>query len=117
MFIQQPTQGAMLISNVPHNIVDSAKTIAQVVRHTLDLEKQVVEVTQEAEDAWLELLKTSGGRMTGAPDCTPGYYNNEGKAPPVSARYNLGYPQGAASYFDYIDQWRKSEEYEGLAFY
>ena len=28
----QPTQGANLISNVPHNIVDSARTIATVVR-------------------------------------------------------------------------------------
>ncbi len=116
LFLQQPTQGAMLISNIPHNIVDSAKTIAQVVRHTLDLEKQEVEVTKEAEDAWLELLKTGYGRMTGAPDCTPGYYNNEGKPPPKSARYNLGYPQGAAAYFNYIDDWRNSGEYEGLEF-
>ena len=32
----QPTQGANLISNVPHNIVDSARTIAAVVRHAAD---------------------------------------------------------------------------------
>jgi cyclohexanone monooxygenase len=32
----QPTQGANLISNVPHNIVDSARTITAVVRHAAD---------------------------------------------------------------------------------
>ena len=35
-FIVQPTQGANLISNVPHNIVDSARTITAVVRHATD---------------------------------------------------------------------------------
>ena len=31
LLIVQPTQGANLISNVPHNITDSARTIALVV--------------------------------------------------------------------------------------
>jgi len=116
LFVVQPTQGAMLISNVPHNILDSALTISQVVKHVQDLGAKEVEVTREAEDAWLELLKTAAGRMIGGPDCTPGYYNNEGQAPPPAARYNLGYPQGAAAYFRYIAGWRDSGEYEGLEF-
>ena len=32
-FLVQFTQGANLISNVPHNLVESAATIAQVVAH------------------------------------------------------------------------------------
>ena len=35
-FIVQPTQGANLISNVPHNLTESGKTIAMVIRHALD---------------------------------------------------------------------------------
>ncbi|XOV86839.1 MAG: flavin-containing monooxygenase [Pseudomonadota bacterium] len=116
LFMQQPTQGAMLISNVPHNIVDSALTISQVVKHTLDIGAREVEVTQEAQDAWVELLQSGPGRMRGAPDCTPGYYNNEGGGPRPEARNDLGYPEGAAAYFKYIEGWRNSNQYEGLAF-
>jgi cyclohexanone monooxygenase len=60
-FYVQPTQGANLISNIPHNILESGKTIASVVKHTLDRGCEQVEVTKEAEDAWIELLMTGGG--------------------------------------------------------
>ncbi len=115
-FFVQPTQGANLISNVPHNLTDSGRTIAAIIKHTLDGGYSEVEVTQEAQDAWVELLLTGMGRMMGAPDCTPGYYNNEGQDPGPAARYNVGYPAGATAYFKYIDAWRKSGEFEGLAF-
>ena len=39
----QPAQDANLISNVPHNIVDSARTIAVIIRHTVDSGFGIVE--------------------------------------------------------------------------
>ena len=61
------------------------------------------------------LLSGAGaGRMLGAPDCTPGYYNNEGRDPGPAARLNVGHPQGATAYFRYLDEWRSSGEFEGL---
>ncbi len=36
VFFVQPTQGANLISNVPHNLVEAGQTIAPIVRHALD---------------------------------------------------------------------------------
>ena len=63
-FFVQPTQGANLISNVPHNLTDGGQTIATVVRHALDGGYRQVEVTQEAQDAWVALLLTGFGRMT-----------------------------------------------------
>ncbi len=116
MFIVQPTQGANLISNVPHNLTEAGKTIATVVRHAHDVGAKEVEVTREAENAWIELLLTGMGRMIGSPDCTPGYYNNEGQAPGAAARLAVGHPGGAMAYFKYIDEWRKSGEFEGLEF-
>jgi len=115
-FIVQPTQGANLISNVPHNLTESGKTIAVIIKHTLENGFEAVEVTKEAEDAWIDLLLTGPGRMIGSPDCTPGYYNNEGQDPGSRARYNVGYPEGAMAYFKYIDEWRNSGEFEGLVF-
>ena len=116
MFIVQPTQGANLISNVPHNLTEAGKTIATVVRHAHDVGAKEVEVTREAENAWIDLLLTGMGRMIGSPDCTPGYYNNEGQAPGAAARLAVGHPGGAMAYFKYIDGWRKSGEFEGLEF-
>jgi cyclohexanone monooxygenase len=115
-FFVQPAQGANLISNVPHNLTESGRTIAAIVDHARTLDAKEVEVTQEAQDAWIELLLTAPGRMLGAPDCTPGYYNNEGQAPGPAARLNVGYPAGAFAYFKYIDAWRASGDFEGLEF-
>ncbi len=115
-FWVQPTQGANLISNVPHNIVESAMTIAMVIRHALDGGYRTVEVTQQAQDDWVALLMTGPGMMLGSPDCTPGYYNNEGQPMTKTAQYNRGYPAGAAAYFAYIKGWRESGEFEGLEF-
>ncbi len=115
-FIVQPTQGANLISNVPHNLVEAGRTIAVIVRAALDRGAREVEVTKEAEDAWVELMLTATGRMTGGADCTPGYYNNEGQDTGLAGRLNVGYPAGASAYFSYIDGWRRSGAFEGLAF-
>ena len=52
--------------------------------------------------------------MLGAPDCTPGYYNNEGQDPGPAAKYAVGYPAGASAYFRYIEDWRNSGTFEGL---
>lgn len=114
LFVVQPTQGANLISNVPHNLTESGTTIAEVVRHVLDQDATEVEVTAEAEAAWLDLLASGGGRMIGSPDCTPGYYNNEGRPPLPHQRLNVGYPHGAMAYFRYLDDWRRSGRFEGL---
>jgi len=110
----QPTQGANLISNVPHNIADSARTIALTVRHALDSGFAAVEPSQQAEDAWVDLLQTGPASMIGGPDCTPGYYNNEGQ----DAGFFLGrgYPYGPSAYFSYIDKWRASGTFDGLEF-
>ena len=115
-FFVQPTQGANLISNVPHNLTEAGRTIALVVKHAVDNGYAEVEVTKEAEDAWIELLLSGPGMMLGSPDCTPGYYNNEGQDPGPAAKLNVGYPQGAMAYFRYLDEWRRSGQFEGLAF-
>jgi len=116
LFIVQPTQGANLISNVPHNLTEAGRTIAQIISHAIDEGAQQVEVTKDAEDAWIELLLSGPGMFLGSPDCTPGYYNNEGQdAGPERALF-VGHPGGAIAYFSYIDGWRKSGAYDGLAF-
>jgi cyclohexanone monooxygenase len=116
-FVVQISQGANLISNVPHNFVEAGRTIAMIVRHALDGGFREVEVTKEAEDAWIELLRSGPGMTLGSPDCTPGYYNNEGQPlGPDGSLFGLGYPGGAMAYFQYLDRWRSTGDFAGLEF-
>jgi cation diffusion facilitator CzcD-associated flavoprotein CzcO len=115
-FFVQPAQGANLISNIPHNLTEAARTIAVMVSHARTLGAKEIEVTKEAEERWVALLLTGPGRMIGSQDCTPGYYNNEGREPGPEARLNVGYPAGAQAYFKYIEAWRSNGQFEGLEF-
>ncbi len=136
-FIVQLTQGSNHIANVPHNLTESGTTIAAVVKRAVESGARTVEVTPEAEEAWLKLLlngspfgggTASGGDgdgeggggtlgFLGSLECTPGYYNNEGQKPTKAQRYDfLGYPGGPLGFFQYIDRWRTSGDFEGLAF-
>ncbi|HEY4375657.1 MAG TPA: NAD(P)/FAD-dependent oxidoreductase [Acidimicrobiales bacterium] len=117
LFIVGLTQGANLISNVTSNLVDAATTIATVVAEARHQAAAEVEVTEEAEQGWVDLLAGNSNPLLGNPDCTPGYYNNEGQ--PIGRRERLnasGYPQGPVAFFDYIDKWRTSGQFEGLEF-
>jgi len=116
-FLVQATQAANLISNYPHNLVDAARTISEIVRHAEATGAGLVEVSKQAEDEWVDLLLSGMGLMIGSPDCTPGYYNNEGRDPGPQARYFVGYPAGAVAYFNYIEGWRTSGKFEGLEFH
>jgi cation diffusion facilitator CzcD-associated flavoprotein CzcO len=114
-FVVQLAQGAALASNVPHNFVEASKAIAAVVKHAADGGFSRVEAEQEAQDAWVDYLVASG-RAFARNDCTPGYYNNEGRPAEPKDRLNLGYPRGATAFFKLMDEWRTSGTFEGLAF-
>jgi hypothetical protein len=117
MFIVGPSQGANLISNITHNLTEAGATIASVVAHALNVGADEVEVSEAAEQAWVAKLEDGGQSLLADPDCTPGYYNNEGR--PVGRRelLNAGrYPDGPVAYFNYIGLWRNSGEFEGLEY-
>jgi cation diffusion facilitator CzcD-associated flavoprotein CzcO len=114
-FFVQFTQGANLITNVPHNLTEAGRTVAAMVKHALVGGYREVEVTKEDQDRWVALLLTGMASLINSPDCTPGYYNNEGQSRP-EARYSVGYPAGPSAYFKYLDGWRRSGTFEGVAF-
>ena len=66
----------------------------------------------------MELLRSAPRRPTviGSPDCTPGYYNNEGQGANPHSSGLLGYPKGPVAYFEYLEQWRTSGAFSGLEF-
>jgi cation diffusion facilitator CzcD-associated flavoprotein CzcO len=115
-FMVQMNQGANMLSNIPHNIVDHATTIAQVVSHAEAEGFAEIEPTEAAEAAWVDLILTGEGNAMVTADCTPGYYNNEGQGWSQAFRQALGHPGGAKGYFDHIEKWRQAGNFEGLEF-
>jgi cation diffusion facilitator CzcD-associated flavoprotein CzcO len=114
-FLVQLGQGANFLPNVPHNLTDAAATVAAVIAHMTGRGLDEVEPTREAEDAWMEQLAPNPLMTSFLSQCTPGYYNNEGQEPGPHSLAG-GYARGAAAYFRYIDQWRRSGSFAGLRF-
>ncbi len=107
---------------MPHNYLEAGTTIATIVDHALELDADgtevTVEVTAEAERAWVDRLEAGAvGRMTNSPDCTPGLLQQRGPVDGAPRRPQLdGVPEGPVAYFQYIDRWRSSGDFEGLEF-
>ena len=117
LFVVGFSQAANLISNVPHNLVEAGRTVAAMVKHAVEVGADEVEVTAEAEQAWIDRPKAGDRRFAADPDCTPGYYNNEGQPDDTASQIGgLGFPEGPVAYFQYIDAWRSSGEFAGLEF-
>ncbi len=114
-FVVQLSQGANFVANVPHNLSDSAKTVAAVLAHAADEGFDQVEVTREAEDGWMEMMIANPIMRSFLATCTPGYYNNEGGDLSAHSLFG-GYMHGAAAYFRYIEQWRQAGDFAGLRF-
>ncbi len=117
LFIVGPTHGSNLISNITQNLTEAGTTIAIILDHAAKVGAHKVEVTSEAEAAWVELMVGSVRGFIGNPDCTPGYYNNEGG--PIGRKERLngsGYPDGPIAYWQYLDTWRNRGDFAGLQF-
>ena len=107
-------QGGFAV-NYPHLLNEVAVHLAYIIGHALEKELQTVEVSQEAEEAWVQTIIGAGGpgMQIGGPGCTPGYYNNEGKPSPL-AKYGAPYNRGAIKFWQVLEQWRKDGTFEGL---
>ena len=117
LFVVGFAQGGNLVSNVTHNLVEAATTIAAVVGHAHAVGAVEVESTAAAEAAWVDLLQSSERCFLGDPDCTPGYYNSEGRALGPKERLGMnGHPDGPLAFFDHIDRWRNDGAFAGLTF-
>jgi cyclohexanone monooxygenase len=115
-FSVQMNQAANYALNIPHNIVDHAKTITQVVKHAEAAGFAEVEPIREAENAWVDLILTTGPSLITSPDCTPGFWNNEGQGWSKEFRQVQGHPGGAKGFFEHIEKWRKAGVFAGLSF-
>ena len=117
LFVIGFSQGAHQIANVPQNYVENGLAIADIIAHAEANDMRQVEPTQTAQDDWLTFITSNKRGLRGNPDCTPGYYNNEGKPMSQSDTFNgSGHPGGPVAFFEFLDAWRQTGEFAGLTF-
>jgi len=101
-------------ANFPHMINEQAKHIAYIVQNATARQARVVEPAQDAEEAWVDtIVKLSVMRENFLKECTPGYYNNEGKVELMNKR-NTSYGAGPVAFAKVLEDWRAAGELKGL---
>ncbi|HEX7035366.1 MAG TPA: NAD(P)/FAD-dependent oxidoreductase [Pseudomonadales bacterium] len=94
---------------------DQAVHVSYVINEVLRRGKQEVEVTAEAEEAWVqEIVRLAGtGAQAFLSECTPGYYNREGKGTGGNMQ-NSPYAPGINAFNALLAKWREAGKLEGM---
>jgi cyclohexanone monooxygenase len=105
---------AGLTPNIPHTIEEQSQHLAYVIRKTLDRGATTVEATQQAEDAWCAEIDKGSAFQEMQASCTPGYFNDEGRAGEGEGWLAGFYPEGFEAFFAHLREWRAEGKLEGL---
>ncbi|MFM7062388.1 MAG: flavin-containing monooxygenase [Actinomycetes bacterium] len=116
LFVMGMNQGAWT-ANYTQLLDEAATHVAYVVSHAEAHGVRTVEATRQAEEDWSRTIVEHAaggiGGGIGGSDCTPGYYNNEGReldGPPWAAPYG----GGSIAFFDLMQAWREAGDLAGL---
>ncbi len=101
-------------ANYPHALNEQSQHIGYIITNCLAGNHNVVEASAEAEQEWVDTI-ISLARMNEQflADCTPGYYNNEGK-PSERSLQDANYGAGPVAFFKVLDDWREEGLMRGL---
>ena len=112
-FIISQTQGGFTVS-YPHMLNELAVHVAYLIAEASARDATTIEVTVEAEQSWVKTI-IDKAREVGSffTDCTPGYYNNEGK-PGERTAQNGSYGGGSIAFFKLLEDWRASGDLPGV---
>jgi cyclohexanone monooxygenase len=112
-FIVQVVQAA-LTPNFMHVTSEQARHFAYVIAEAQKRGVRTLEPTEEAEKEWTNIIvEATKLRADFFKECTPGYYNNEGK-PSMSAARNATYGHGSPAFLKILKDWRADGQLAGL---
>ncbi len=113
VFVLSPAQ-AGFTANFPHALNEQSRHVAYILSHAREHGVRTIEASAEAEAEWVETileLARLGRRFL--EECTPGYYNNEGK-PGERSGQNASYGAGSPAFFELLARWREEGSLAGL---
>ena len=112
-FIVSHTQSGFTV-NFPHMLNEQSKHLAYIVSHALATQVRALEVSEAAQAEWVQtILDLAVQREKFAAECTPGYYNNEGKPNPKAVQ-NGFYGAGPVAFVKLLEDWRADGGMKGL---
>ncbi|MGM7669224.1 flavin-containing monooxygenase [Microbacterium sp. A93] len=95
--------------NAVHLLDEQAKYVAHIVTNFVERGARTIEPTAEAVDAWVQEIRTAPSNKSQFEfylECTPGYYNNDGKAASMDDLFTGGrYGGGALAYYELLENW------------
>ena len=113
VFIMSNSQSGFT-ANYPHMLNEQSKHLSYIIKECTARQVRVVEASQEAEDEWIQTIINSAMlRQKFQEECTPGYYNNEGKPSELAAR-NGSYGLGPIAFVNLLETWRSEGALKGL---
>ncbi len=94
---------------------DQAVHVSYIINEVMQRGAQEVEVTAEAEQAWVEeIIRLAGtGAQAFLAECTPGYYNREGQGSGGNMQ-NSPYAPGINAFNALLMEWRQAGNLEGM---
>lgn len=108
------TQTAITV-NVPHALNEQAKHVAYILSELRERNATVVEATAQGEQEYVDEIHakaTMGARFYA--ECTPGYYNGEGKVGNRGGFFSDMYGDGPIRFFKMLERWRAEGDLNGL---
>ena len=102
--------------NVPQALNEQAMHISYMISQVRDQGATMIEATAEGEQMWVDEIqdKSKLGERFRA-ECTPGYYNNEGKAGNPDGFFTTSYGAGPIRFHRILDEWREDGRMDGAA--
>jgi len=100
--------------NFPHMLNEQSIHVAHLMKHAVDNNVTRLETSEKAEQDWVQDIKTNSTmNLKFLENCTPGYYNNEGR-PAERAAQNGSYGKGPVAFARLLEEWRNTGDFVGL---
>ena len=111
-FFFGPTQSGFT-ATYTYSLDEQSIHLAYILKSAKEKGATLIEATKEAEDQWVKTI-IDKARITAdfQRNCTPGYYNNEGKVNVMPQ--NNTYGGGPIEFFSRMKKWREKGNLEGL---
>ena len=113
-FFMGVTQGGFT-ANFPHMLNEQSVHIAYLIGHAMNSNVNCVEASVAGEDGWVDTIrKMAVFNQRFLEECTPGYYNNEGKPGQGNSLLGSQYGGGPEAFFQILRDWREAGTLEGV---
>lgn len=106
-------QHSAFTANYVHSLDEQSLHLAYILKEAKLRGFNKIEASKEAEEKWIKtIIDKARLNEDFLQNCTPGYYNNEGK--PQGQAQNASYGGGPIEFFELVRKWRLAGTLKGL---